>query len=143
MQNNKILMLADNKALFYACCKDFYLYREFVDQYAVEEDFNESGFEFLIMAVSEAIETAKREQSTLMAATGNIVFECGGDNPHKGAKYKSLITVTQKQTKSALFTVAYGLQAKTGLTYSAACKELGAAILHNACNEGLANNEGL
>jgi hypothetical protein len=145
MSNSKILQLADSKALFYACCKDFALYQEFIDQYADEDDFNESGFEFLTIAVREALETAKREQSTLVAASGNfenIVFECGGDNPYKGAKHKSLITVTQKQTKTALFTVVYGLQVKTGLTYSQACTELGACILHNACNEGLASNEG-
>jgi hypothetical protein len=71
------------------------------------------------------------------------VFECGGANPFKGAKTKSLICVEQSESKGLLFTVTYGLQRKSGLTYAQACSEVGAAILHNACCEGLASNEGL
>jgi hypothetical protein len=71
-----------------------------------------------------------------------IVFECGGPNSFKGAKTAKLTTLEQSQARGARFKVTYGLQVKSGLTYSDACSELGAAILHDACCEGKATNEG-
>lgn len=70
------------------------------------------------------------------------VFEFGGVNPFKDAATKSLITLEQKATKSALFVVTYGLQRKTNLTYAQASKELGECIFHHLACEGMLDNEG-
>jgi hypothetical protein len=71
------------------------------------------------------------------------VFTCGGANPFKGAKTKELITVQQSESGSLLLKVTYGLQEKSKLTYAQCCAELGQAILHMQCCEGLASNEGV
>lgn len=71
------------------------------------------------------------------------VFATGGANPYKGATVSNLIEVQQSENKKALFDVHYGLQVYRMLTYSQACAKIGEAILHNACCEGLASNEGL
>lgn len=70
------------------------------------------------------------------------VFTFGGPNTFKGAKTKNYIQVDQQESKKRLFTVTYGLQQKSGLTYSQACTEIGAVILHHQCCEGIASNEG-
>ena len=70
------------------------------------------------------------------------VFTCGGRNPFKGASTPDMITVRQRESGRRLFDVVYGLQVKKDLTYSQACAELGQAILHLQCCEGIASNEG-
>lgn len=69
-------------------------------------------------------------------------FEHGGPNPFSGAKSRSLIQLDQDESGRKLFTVTYGLQRKSGLTYSQACRELGEVILHSLCCDGKASNEG-
>lgn len=65
-------------------------------------------------------------------------FAFGGVNFFKGAKSKYLIELHQTGFDS--FTVIYGLQVKTGLSYGEACAELGACIMHNqACNGRIDN----
>jgi hypothetical protein len=71
------------------------------------------------------------------------VFTSGGPNPFKGAKTQHLIQADQSESGKRLFTVTYGLQQKKGLTYAQACTEIGAAILHDACCQGNASNEGV
>ena len=71
------------------------------------------------------------------------VFEFGGPNHFNGARSRSIIQADQQQGGDRLFTVTYGLERKPGLTYSEACRALGAAILHYQCCEGIASNEGL
>lgn len=70
------------------------------------------------------------------------VFTYGGTNPFANAKTKHLIQADQSESGKKLFTVTYGLQVKSGLTYSQACTEIGAVILHHLCCEGIADNEG-
>lgn len=70
------------------------------------------------------------------------VFEFGGNNPFRGAKNKSFIQVDQDLNRRALFTVSYGLQRKTGLTYAECCAELGACVLHLLSCDGIVNNDG-
>ena len=68
------------------------------------------------------------------------VFTFGGLNPYTNEGH--LIEVKQAQNKAALFTVTYGLQAKDGLTYARAAKELGECIFHHLACESELNNEG-
>ena len=70
------------------------------------------------------------------------VFTYGGANPFKGAKTAHYIQVDQAESRGRLFTVTYGLQQKKGLTYSQACTEIGAVLLHHLCCEDIASNEG-
>jgi hypothetical protein len=70
------------------------------------------------------------------------VFEWGGPNFFDKATTRSLIQVEQSEVKEALFRVTYGLQVKSDLTYSQACTEIGVAILHLQCCNGIASNEG-
>jgi hypothetical protein len=70
------------------------------------------------------------------------VFEFGGPNYFNGAKSRSMTQADQQQSGKRLFTVTYGLQRKTGLTYAQACAEIGACILHHQCCNGVASNEG-
>ena len=70
------------------------------------------------------------------------VFTCGGRNPFKGASTVDMITLRQRESGDMLFDVVYGLEVTKGLTYSAACFELGKAILHMQCCEGIASNDG-
>ena len=58
----------------------------------------------------------------------NACFATGGENIFKGAKSESLIEL--QQTGFNRFTVVYGLQVKTGLSYEKACTELGACMMH-------------
>lgn len=69
-------------------------------------------------------------------------FQYGGPNKLEGAKTDAYIQLDQRTTGRQLFTVTYGLQQTTGLTYAAAAKELGECILHHLCCEDLASNEG-
>ena len=70
------------------------------------------------------------------------VFTFGGNNPYcKNAS--ALIEVKQSSSKNALFTVSYGLQVKTGLTYSKAAQVLGECIFHHLVCESEINNQGL
>lgn len=72
-----------------------------------------------------------------------IVFSTGGKNFYNKASSAQLITLEQNlSTKDKLFKLTYGLQVKNRLTYAEACKALGMAILHKACCEGMASNEG-
>ena len=76
------------------------------------------------------------------AAKGKkTVFTMGGQNPFNG-RAGALIEVTQDQNRAALFTVAYGLQVHSGLTYARAAKELGENIFHHLACESILNNEG-
>ena len=50
------------------------------------------------------------------------------------------IELCQDKTKKALFTVRYGLQIKTDLTYTEAAKELGQCIFHALSCESVLNN---
>lgn len=70
------------------------------------------------------------------------VFTYGGKNPFAKATTKDMITVTQSEARGRRFTVTYGLQVESNLTYSKACSEIGRAILHHACCQGLADNDG-
>lgn len=70
------------------------------------------------------------------------VFNNGEKNSFNNAPSQFGIEVKQSEDKHGLFTVIYGLQVTKNLTYSQACTEIGACILHNACCEGLASNEG-
>jgi hypothetical protein len=71
------------------------------------------------------------------------VFSTGGRNYLNKASSEQLICLKQDQaTKAKLFTLTYGLQTKSRLSYAEACKALGEAILHYACNKGKASNEG-
>jgi hypothetical protein len=65
-----------------------------------------------------------------------------GTNPYTNDKTKALIVLEQYESKGKLFKVTYGLQVDDKLTYEEACKALGAAILHDLCNEGKADNNG-
>lgn len=49
--------------------------------------------------------------------------------------------ITLEQTGKNSFTVTYGLQVSTGLTYSQAAKELGLCIMHAAACAGTLDNE--
>ena len=69
------------------------------------------------------------------------IFSFGGKNTFKNATSENLIQLDQSDTKSALFTVTYGRQVKSGLTYSQACTELGQCIFHYLACEGGLNNE--
>ena len=69
------------------------------------------------------------------------VFEFGGVNFFRDAKYPALITALQSESGRRLFTVAYGLQVKQGLTYEQACREIGICVLHLQCCNGIASNE--
>ena len=70
------------------------------------------------------------------------VFQFGGNNPFKGAKTSAYIQLDQNESRDKRFTVTYGLQQDKNLTYSQACSKLGEALLHHACCEGLADNDG-
>ena len=70
------------------------------------------------------------------------VFTYGGQNPYT-AKPEALIELRQSEGTEALFIVRYGREVKTGLSYSRACSELGAAILHHLACESIVNNEGV
>lgn len=70
------------------------------------------------------------------------VFEYGGPNTYVGAKSKSLIQLYQSEKGRFLFTLVYGLEVHSGVKYGEACDLLGAAILHDACCDGIASNEG-
>lgn len=68
----------------------------------------------------------------------NTCFATGGASCFKGAKSVNLIEL--QQTGFNRFTVVYGLQIKTGLTYAGAAAELGACIMHmQACDGHLDN----
>lgn len=63
-------------------------------------------------------------------------YACGGTNPF--AADAQMIELTQ-QGKNR-FTVRYGAQVTSGLTYERAAEELGASIMHMAaCNGDLDN----
>lgn len=70
------------------------------------------------------------------------VFQFGGRNPFKGAKSAALIQVDQSEAKCKLFTVTYGLQRKTMLTYADAARELGECIFHHLACDGMLDNDG-
>lgn len=70
------------------------------------------------------------------------VFEYGGKN-FLNPKVPSLITVQQSEDRDKLFTITYGLQVRSGLTYSQACHEIGQCLLHYLCCEDIADNSGL
>ena len=69
-----------------------------------------------------------------------VVFKFGGPCPLMQPRH--WIELHQADDKSKLFNLYYGLEVKYRLTYNKACFELGAAILHFLCCEGLASNEG-
>lgn len=70
-----------------------------------------------------------------------LCFSTGGANPFHAAPRGSQ-TIELRQHGRDNFSVRYGLQNKTGLTYGEAAKELGAYIMHlQACNGKLDNRE--
>lgn len=70
------------------------------------------------------------------------VFTHGGKNYFDGARSKHMIELQQEENARHLFTLVYGLQVSTSLTYAEAARQLGEVILHHACCEGLAFNDG-
>ena len=70
-----------------------------------------------------------------------IVFTHGGNNPWN-SKATALIELKQAETKQALFTLTYGAQVDTGLTYSRAAKLLGESMFHYMACESQLNNDG-
>lgn len=70
------------------------------------------------------------------------VFKFGGANPYKGAKAEALIQVDQSAGRGKRFTVTYGLQRKTMLSYADAARELGECIFHHLACESLLDNDG-
>lgn len=71
-----------------------------------------------------------------------IVFEYGGKN-FLNPKVPSLITVQQSEDRDKLFTVTYGLQVETDLTYLQACSEIGQCLLYYLVCESIVDNSGL
>lgn len=65
-------------------------------------------------------------------------FAMGGANPFEGAKSAQIIEL--QQTGFDRFTVVYGLQVKTGLSYAQAATELGGCIMHMQACEGQLDN---
>lgn len=53
-----------------------------------------------------------------------------------------VIKLEQSDARGKLFRVTYGQQVKQGLTYSEACAELGACILHQLACDSLIDNDG-
>ena len=71
-------------------------------------------------------------------SNNQVCFAIGGRNTFAGASAAQLIELQQKGFDK--FTVVYGLQVKSGLTYAQAANELGAAIMHmQSCNGWLDN----
>lgn len=66
-------------------------------------------------------------------------FTHGGPNKMKGAPRGSQ-WIELKQHGRNKFSVRYGLQLKTGLTYSEAARELGACLMHDAACESKLDN---
>lgn len=64
-----------------------------------------------------------------------ICFSTGGKNPYGNGE---LIELRQHGPNN--FVVCYGAQTKTGLSYTAAARELGAVIMHHASCEGDLDN---
>lgn len=75
--------------------------------------------------------------------TNKLIFSTGGKNHYNPKSENELILLWQSEAKHGLFVLDYGLSHKAGLNHSQACKQLGQAILHNLCCEGIASNEGL
>lgn len=67
---------------------------------------------------------------------GTLCFACGPANPYAGAP-KGARLIELRQQGSNTFSVRYGLQLDTGLTYGRAAAALGEAIMHDACCEGV------
>jgi hypothetical protein len=70
------------------------------------------------------------------------VFTYGGKN-HYSPNKKAMIELRQSEDKNGRFILSYGCEVKPSLSYSQACKELGAAILHHLTCESIVNNEGV
>lgn len=68
-----------------------------------------------------------------------LCFSTGGPNPYKAAPHGSQFIELRQQGRDR-FSVRYGLQLKTEMSYAAACSELGACIMHAAACEGLLDN---
>ena len=65
-----------------------------------------------------------------------LCFATGGTNHYKGAPRNSQL-IELRQHGNDRFSVRYGLQLKTHLTYENAAMELGACIMHAAACDGL------
>lgn len=72
-------------------------------------------------------------------AKNKLCFSIGGANQFAGAPRNSEM-IELRQHGRDNFSVRYGLQHKTGLTYGAAAKELGACIMHMQADAGLLDN---
>lgn len=70
-----------------------------------------------------------------------VVFIYGGPNI-LNPKASAWIEVKQAETKQALFTVTYGLEVRSDLTYVEAAHELGEVLFHHLACKGILNNEG-
>lgn len=66
-------------------------------------------------------------------------FATGGPNPFTGAPRGSSLIELRQQGRDR-FSVRYGLQLKTGLSYADAAAELGACIMHSLACDGLLDN---
>lgn len=70
------------------------------------------------------------------------VFTFGGANPYN-KKATALIEIKQSDSKTALFTVIYGAECVTDLTYGRAAKLFGEFMFHHLACESKLNNEGV
>ena len=64
-----------------------------------------------------------------------LCLSTGGANPFAGSQ-----PIELHQQGRDRFSVRYGLQLKTGLSYAAAASELGACIMHDLACDGLLDN---
>lgn len=66
-------------------------------------------------------------------------FTYGGANPYD-LTAPAYIYLQQGKRKGSGFTVGYGLQVHTNLSYAAAAKELGECVMHYLSGEGMIDN---
>ena len=82
------------------------------------------------------------EPAPRRATGGALCFATGGASPYTGAPRGSQL-IELRQLGRDSFTIRYGLQVKTRLSYGEAARELGECIMHAcACDGGLDNQEG-
>lgn len=66
---------------------------------------------------------------------------CFATGATKGRDGSLVSTIELRQQGRNRFSVRYGLQLKTGLSYAKAARELGECIMHMQACEGLLDNE--
>lgn len=77
----------------------------------------------------------RRHAGSLTMDKGTLCFASGPANPFSGAPKGARLIELRQQGRNT-FSVRYGLQMDTGLTYDRAAAALGEAIMHDACCEG-------